>query len=328
MAACTWYGPDGAGTQRRLDQRLALRDLGAIPAGAVLLLEQHEIAFGRDPRLAPRVVQEHEGEQPGDLGVLGEAGVHEPGETDRLAAQVVAFEVVARGRGVALVEDQVETRQNAGEALLEQGRRRNAERDPGFEDLALGAHDALRERRLADDEGAGQLRRVETGDRLQRQRDPRLDRQRRVAAGEQQAEPVVVDRRRRGAGRDRAVVVVVTLALQARDLAGEIRVAAQPVERLAPGGRRDPRGGFGGNAARRPRLERDRERVLRRVLRQREVAEPPGETGDDPSPLDPHRALDLRMDDRLGSVVSRAPRATARFCSPGGPAANRPHMAE
>ena len=307
--------PDRTRAQRRLDQRLALGDLVAVPTGAVLRFEQHEITLGRDPRVASRVVQQHQGEQSRGLGVVGEPGAHETRQADRLAAQIVAHEVVARGRGVSLVEDQVQARQHPGEALFEQLGRWNPERDPRVADPALGPHDALGDRRLAHHERPRQLRRVETTHGLQGERDPSLDRERRVAAREQQAQTVVVDGRGRGTGGDRAAVAAVGVTLQAPHLAREGGVAPQPVERLATRGRRDPRRRFRRYARCRPGLDGDRQRVLGGIFREREIAEPPGEPGDDPAPLDPHDRLDRRVHVGGGGVCGHG-----TILPPGGPA--------
>lgn len=56
-------GPDAAAGQGPLDQAEPLDDQSTIPQSAVLLVEPHQFAAGRDPRLAPRVVQQHQGEQ-------------------------------------------------------------------------------------------------------------------------------------------------------------------------------------------------------------------------------------------------------------------------
>jgi hypothetical protein len=70
-------------------------------------------------------------------------------------------------------------------------RRGHAEGDSGCGDLALGAKDALVDRRLAGEERARDLRHRQPADRPQRQRDLALARDGRVAAREQQREPVL-----------------------------------------------------------------------------------------------------------------------------------------
>ena len=59
--------------------------------------------------------------------------------------------------------------------------------------VALGAHDALRDGRLRDQERARDLVGGQAAEQAQRQRDARLGRQHRVAGGEHQAQQVVAD---------------------------------------------------------------------------------------------------------------------------------------
>ena len=76
-------------------------------------------------------------------------------------------------------------------------------------------------------------------------------------------------------------------------LAGQVRLAADPVERLVAGDRRDPGAGIGGHALPRPALERDGERVLDRVLGEVEVAERRDQRSDRPPRLAPEQAADI-----------------------------------
>src|SRR5207237_1162004 len=74
----------------------------------------------------------------------------------------------------------------------------DAQRDPGIGDLPLRAHEALRDRRLRRHEGPCDLGRGETDDAAEGERDLRLPRQRRVAAGEDELEAIVGPPGRRG----------------------------------------------------------------------------------------------------------------------------------
>ena len=67
-------GSEAARRDRTLDQADALRDVRAIPAAAILLLQQHHVARGGDTRLAPGVVQQHEREQSLHLGLRQQLG--------------------------------------------------------------------------------------------------------------------------------------------------------------------------------------------------------------------------------------------------------------
>ena len=179
-------------------------------------------------------------------------------------------------------------------------------RDAGAGDLALRAHEPLLHRRLGGQERAGDLGRLQAAERPQRQRDARLRRERRMAAREDQPEPIV---------RDGAVVDLVLLArgherLQLAHLVLEPAGAPDPVDRLVPGRRRDPRTGVAGQPALRPDLERDQERVLDRLLGEVEVAEDADERRDRPPRLLPEQAVD-------GLVRRAYRRASAAFeCAP------------
>jgi hypothetical protein len=69
----------------------------------------------------------------------------------------------------------------------------HAKRDPGGFDLPLGAHQPLRHRALRYQEGTGDLVGAEPAEGAQGERNLRLDRQRRVAAGEQNAAPFLAE---------------------------------------------------------------------------------------------------------------------------------------
>ena len=135
-------------------------------------------------------LQQHQREQAVHLGLVGHQLGERAAEPDRLGGEVAA-------PAVALVEDQVDDREHRGEPVGQQVRGRHAERDPGGPDLALRAHEPLRHRRLGDEEGARDLVGRQAAERPQRERDLRVERERRVAAGEEQLEPLVRDRRRR-----------------------------------------------------------------------------------------------------------------------------------
>ena len=89
----------------------------------------------------------------------------------------------------------------------ELGAARHLERHARLGERPLGAHDALRDRRLGDEEGARDLVGRQAAEQAQRQRDARLGREHRVAGGEDEAQQVVADvvvERRVEVGRGRA----------------------------------------------------------------------------------------------------------------------------
>ena len=122
-------------------------------------------------------------------GCVGHQLDERAAEPQRLGRQVAAA-------AVALVEDQVDDREHGGEPLGQQVVGRHPERDAGGLDLALGPHQSLRHRRLGHQEGAGDLVGGQAAERPQRERDLGVDGERRVAAGEDQLEPLVAERRR------------------------------------------------------------------------------------------------------------------------------------
>jgi hypothetical protein len=139
-------------------------------------------------------VQQHQRQQTPHLGVVG----HQPGqqvpEPDRLLAQLPAHEAIAPGGRIALVEDQIHHPQHASQAVGQLLVGRHPIGDVRVRDLALGADDPLAHGRLGDQEGAGDLARRHPPERPQRERHPRRHVQRRMAAGEDQPQPVVDNR--------------------------------------------------------------------------------------------------------------------------------------
>ena len=236
--------------QRGLQDGHALGDQPGVPARAVLPVERDETTVGRRPRGAPGVVQQHQGEEPGDFRLVGQCR-ELPGDPDRLGRQI---HVAA----VALVEDEVEHPQHHCEVT------RLIQRLPG--QAALGAADPLCHRRLGNEVGARDLRRRQAADRAQGQRDRRLGRQGWARAQEVQRERVVDVRHRAG----RRLGVHDVLAHPACRL--RPRVVEEPVPRR---GYEPP---FG--IARRvvgPGSQRAHERLLHGVLGRREVRSAPDE---------------------------------------------------
>ena len=86
----------------------ALADQPPIPPCPVLLAERHQLAVRVGARRPACVRQQHQREQPGDLGVVRQHAVQRPGQPDRLPGQLDALQRGARGGGVALIEDQVQ----------------------------------------------------------------------------------------------------------------------------------------------------------------------------------------------------------------------------
>ena len=128
IAACNWYGPSFVPRQRVEDQRAARGDVRAVPTHAVLVGERDERTVGAGAGAAARVGEQHQREQPGHLAVVGERALDLAHQADRLAREIGTLELVARGRGVPLVEDEVEDMQHRAQPLVVLRRRRHRER--------------------------------------------------------------------------------------------------------------------------------------------------------------------------------------------------------
>ena len=240
-------------------------------------------------------MQQHQRQQPGRLGFIGEERDHDPCQADRLGAQLTPDQRVARRRRVALVEDEVQDPQDPVEPLGQELGRRDAIGDPGIADLALGPNEPLREGRLRDEEGARDLGRRQPAQRAQRQGDPGVHRERRVAAREDESQSVIHDGHGvlRRPGIDGAQVRFEgRLARERLGLLGQPLPPAKPVDGAVAGRGGDPRSRVVRHAALRPRLERTDERVLDGLLGQIEVARHPDEGRDRPSLLLAEEAVD------------------------------------
>jgi hypothetical protein len=260
--------------QRALDQRERLGDHPGVPARAVLVAHQHEPARRVDPRGAARLDEQHQRHQPGRLGLAGHQREHDLGQPDRLGGEVVAREVLARRRGVALVEHEVEDGEHGGQAVGQRVGAGHPDRDARRADLALGAHEPLGDRRLGHEQAACDLGHREAAHQAQRQRHLRVERQRRVTAGEHQREALVRQR----------LVLPGQLGHDLLELAGQLgllvaqhRLAPQPVDRAPAGGGEDPRGGVLGHPVARPAVQRDDVGVLDGLLGAVEVPERAGQ---------------------------------------------------
>ena len=157
--------------------------------------------------------------------------------------------------------------------------RRHAKRDSGVLDLALRADEALRHRGLRDEERAGDLLRLEAAQRPQCERDLRVERERRMAAGEDELEALV---------RDRRLVHLVLRRFRHVEQAAlrcERAVAADAIDRTVSRCCHEPRAWVGGRTVAWPALGGDREGFLGGFLGEIEVTEEADQAGEDTAPL-------------------------------------------
>ena len=157
------------------------------------------------------------------------------------------------------------------ESVGELGRLGHLIGQAGVADLGLGAHDALGERGSAGEEGAGDLLGGEPAHFAERQRDLRVGRERRMAAGEDEPEPVVLDR---------LIVRSHHLLGLSREPLGDLvargieaGIPADAVDRLEAAGGHQPRPRVPWHAVARPLLGGSDEGVVERFLGALEIAE-------------------------------------------------------
>ena len=172
---------------------LSLSALTAIPQTAILLLQGDELALLCGTRGASRIVQEEQGQESPSLRILGDQVVQQARQANGFGAQIVAHQLGAGSGRVALIEDQVEDSQDGVQPFGPEARRRDLVGDARNLDLALGAHQALRHGGFAQQEGLGDLAGGQTAEGVERQSDPRILCDGRVAAGEDQAQSFVRD---------------------------------------------------------------------------------------------------------------------------------------
>ena len=172
----------------------------------------------------------------------------------------------AGGRGVALVEHEIDHAQHRLQPLGQLGCAGDFVRDARVADLGLCAHDALRERGRRGEKGVRDLLGLQAAHLAQRQRDLRVGREGGVAAGEDEPQAVVLDFLLDGLlGGERFGVLLLERV--------EARAAANRVDRLeAPGGYQ-PRARVLRKSFPWPLLERRAKRLVQRFLGKVEIAE-------------------------------------------------------
>ena len=184
-------------------------------------------------------------------------------------------------------------------------------------DLRLRAHQALRHRRRRHQERARDLLRLEAAQRAQRQRDLRLDGQRRVAAGEDEAQPIVthghlVDLAARVVAPERGV------GLHLGALVLEQRAPPHLIDRLVARGADQPGARVRGRPLARPLHQRRLQRRRQRLFAQVDVAQDADQRREDPPPLlleDAARPL-RDWDCTAPELIARAPRVIDDLAQP------------
>ena len=194
IAACRRVRPAGAAERLRPRERgEPAPDQQLVPARAVLIEQQDRLARGSDPGGRARCLDLHQRHEAVHLGLGRRKLGQDAAEPQRVLAQSGPHPVVAGGRGVALVEDEIDDLEHGREPcgqLLPAG---HLEGHMRFGERALGAHDALRNRRLRDQERRRDLGGGEPAEQLSVSATRASVREHRVAGGEDEPQQVVAD---------------------------------------------------------------------------------------------------------------------------------------
>ncbi len=156
-------GPTSA--QRTLEHRDRLLDRDGVPQQTILRVEQHEVAEPVDARGSARVVQQHECEQPDHLRLVGHELGQRSAKANCLRTQTLTYEVGAGGRGVSLVEQEIQHGQYCVRAFRKQMTWGHPIRDPRIANLVLRADQTLRHRGFRYQERTTDLSGRQTGER-------------------------------------------------------------------------------------------------------------------------------------------------------------------
>jgi len=200
------------------------------------------------------------------------------------------------GAGQPGVVDEVDDSQYGAKAVGQLVILRHAVGDPGEFDLALGTNESLRHRRFGHQEGSCDLLGRQAAEQSEGERHLRFCGESRVAAGEDEAKPVVLH----GShllGHTRVVIAT----REHRHLAQQFqstRLAAQAVDGAVAGSRRDPAARVGRQADARPLAQGDGERLLHRILGEVDVTEDADQGGDGSARLLAEDPRDLGLVER------------------------------
>ena len=281
----------GPAAQRGFDQRQRFGDLLLVPARAILLFEHDEIAGGVGPRVAPRIVQQHQRHERGGFRRRRRhQRSHQPPQTDRLGRDVRPHERPAPRRRVAFVEDQIDHGQHRVEPRRHVVGVGHHVRDARVANFPFRPHQPLGHRRGRNEKRARDFVGLEPAQRPKRQRDLGVERQGRMAAGEDQSQPIV---------RDLARVVVGFLdgPVEPRrpvcvERLGRLLPPPEAVDGLVAGRLDDPGARKLGHPRVAPLVNGGGKCFLGRLFGQIEVAQEPDERRHDPAPIRPVNGVD------------------------------------
>ncbi len=241
------------------------------------------------------------------------------GEPDRLARHFFADQPLALGGRVAFVEEQVDRFEHRVEPGGHIGGRRRSKWDVALPQQPLRADESLRDRPLVGEKRPGDFADAEAANDLQRQRHARICGQDRMTGHEHHPELVVVERLRfAGEPRRGWRVAISRSRLDEQDRGTRVDDAfmAQTIECSVTSHAKQPRRRVGGHAAIRPLLQCGDQRILHRLLGQRQMpgADRARQRGDDLRRLPAEQVLEDRRDlSRWRSMVGQAVGSTSRI---------------
>src|SRR5580700_1957805 len=99
-------------TQRRLHQLRPFPNLLPSPQTAILLLQQNQLPFSSQSRIAPRIVEQHQSQQRPRLPLPRQQFAQHPPQADRLRAHLPPDQRIPAARKVPFVENQVDDQQD------------------------------------------------------------------------------------------------------------------------------------------------------------------------------------------------------------------------
>ena len=223
-----------------------------------------------------------------DLGLVRRDCGEHAAQAKRFVAELRPQPIVAARRRVSFVEDEVDDSENRGEPLRKFFASWRLIGQPRFRQRALGAHDALGDRRFRLQEGPGDLAGRQAADHPQRQRGTCFAREERMTGGENEPQQLVADVIvQRGIPIGHGLLLGHHVIGDQLVFALEHPAAPQMIEGAALGGRHQPGAGPLRHAHRGPAFQSGQQRFLRQIFGQRHIAEHPRQAGDQPGLLDP-----------------------------------------
>ena len=219
--------------------------------------------------------EQEERQRPRRFRLVGKHPLHQPGEIERLFAEIDPELHRPLGRRVAFVEHEIDHVQHRGKPRRERRSLRDFIGDARVADLAFRARQALAHGCGFVEKGAGDLLGREPAERAQCQGNAGFRVEGRVAASKDQLQPLVGD-----------LGFVGQRGFRLRQdgniarPAAEPCVAPEPVDGLAVGHSQEPGARVVGGAGFLPVHEGAFERALQAILGELDVADPPDEGGE------------------------------------------------